>query len=149
MKKSTSGLSHALLSLETLAGVNFLLIFMGLVPLAGSGWDFSGVGLTLGHGESVARGLDGEIQMWRAGTGTSLWLLGCGERGQGLGRFMDLAEFTSFVPFTSGSQKPWGSPCHAQLWSDSAPAQQDSSMLLFPLHFGEVWIPPAVGLGSH
>lgn len=90
MKKSISGLSHALIALETLAGVSFLVMFMGLVPLAGSGWDLSGVGLTLGCGQSLSRGLDGDIQMWRAGT-ASLWLLGCGEQGQGAGQFMDLA----------------------------------------------------------
>lgn len=83
MKKSISGLSHALLSLETLAGVSFLWIFMGLVPLVGSGWDLSGAGLTLGHGQSLPRGLGGEIQMCRAGT-ASLWLLGCGEQDEGL-----------------------------------------------------------------
>lgn len=97
VKKSISGLSHALMALEILAGGSFLLIFTGLVPLAGSGWDLSGVGLTLG--------LDGEIQMWRAGT-ASLWLLGSGEQGQGAGQAHGFGKLAFFVPFTSGCQKP-------------------------------------------
>lgn len=104
MKKSISGLSHASLSLGTVAGVSFLLIFMGPVPLAGSGWDSSGIGLSLGRGQSLPRGLGGGTQMWRAGT-ASLWLLGCGEQGEGLGRFLGLAEFALFVPPTRGFQK--------------------------------------------
>lgn len=46
----------------------------------------------------------GGTQMWRAGT-ASLRLLGCGEQGEGLGRFLGLAEFALFVPPTRGFQK--------------------------------------------
>lgn len=61
-------------------------------------------GLTLGRGQSLPRGLGGGTQMWRAGT-ASLRLLGCGEQGEGLGRFLGLAEF-ALVCFQKMEPKP-------------------------------------------